>query len=80
VLLFTPTERFGTDTGIAVTGIAGPGGSDSKPEGLTYIGAYRHETVVVEKRTFGAGRNVNRYLSSQTALNLLRKLLGEVEA
>jgi len=71
-------ERFGTDTGIAVTGVAGPGASESKPQGLTYIGVYVADTIRVEKRMFSAGRNVNRFLSSQTALNLLRKLLGEV--
>ncbi len=71
-------ERFKTDTGIAITGVAGPGASESKPEGLTYVGAYVADVTAVEERTFSAGRNVNRFLSSQTALNLLRKLLGEV--
>ncbi len=72
-------SRFKTDTGIAITGIAGPGGSENKPEGLTYIGVYLGDRVVIDKRVFGKGRNPNRFLSSQVALNNLRKLLIEEE-
>ena len=68
-------ERFNTEAGIAITGIAGPGGSESKPEGLTYIGVYLREDISVDRRIFGKGRNENRYLSTQVALNNLRKLL-----
>jgi len=70
-------DRFGTEAGLAITGIAGPGGSGEKPEGLTYIGVYVRERVTVEERIFRAGRNPNRFLSSQVALNVLRKLLSE---
>ncbi|NPA41530.1 MAG: nicotinamide-nucleotide amidohydrolase family protein [Aquificae bacterium] len=72
-------ERFGTDTGIAITGIAGPGGSEHKPEGLTYIGVYLKDKTIVEKRIFSRGRNSNRFLSTQVALNELRKLLLKEE-
>ncbi len=68
-------RRFGTKCGIAITGIAGPGGSEGKPEGLTYIGVYLRDKVSVEERIFGLGRNRNRFLSSQVALNTLRKLI-----
>ncbi len=70
-------ERFKTEAGIAITGIAGPGGSGSKPEGLTYIGVYLKEHVRIDKRVFDRSRNENRYLSTQVALNNLRKLLIE---
>ncbi len=73
-------ERFGTTAGIAITGIAGPGGSESKPEGLTYVGVYYRDRVHVDERVFGMGRNPNRFLSSQVALNNLRKLILEEEA
>ncbi len=70
-------KRFGTDCGIAITGIAGPGGSEGKPEGLTYIGVYVRDKEVIEERVFGMGRNPNRFLSSQVGLNILRKLILE---
>ncbi len=70
-------ERFKTDCGIAITGIAGPGGSGIKPEGLTYIGVYVRDREVIEERVLGRGRNPNRFLSSQVGLNILRKLILE---
>ncbi len=70
-------KRFGTFTGIAITGVAGPGGTEKKPEGLTYIGVYVGDRVTVEERVFRAGRNPNRFLSSQVALNILRKMISE---
>ncbi|MDQ7037679.1 MAG: nicotinamide-nucleotide amidohydrolase family protein [Aquificota bacterium] len=72
-------EKFRTDCGVAITGIAGPGGTERKPEGLTYVGVYLRERMVVERHIFNRGRNGNRFLSTQTALNTLRKILtGEV--
>ncbi len=68
-------ERFKTDCGIAITGIAGPGGTEEKPEGLTYIGVYFGDRRVIEEHIFTSGRNGNRFLSTQTALNILRKLI-----
>ncbi len=73
-------ERLRTDCGVAITGIAGPGGSENKPEGLTYIGVYLKDSQVVEKRLFKRSRNENRFLSTQVALNILRKLLLKEEA
>ena len=70
-------KRFRTDCGIAITGIAGPGGSERKPEGLTYIGVYVRDREVIEERVFKMGRNPNRFLSSQVGLNILRKLILE---
>ncbi len=70
-------ERFKTDCGIAITGIAGPGGTEKKPEGLTYIGVYLKDKEVIKKRIFNKGRNKNRFLSTQIALNILRKLIEE---
>lgn len=72
-------ERFGTDCGIAITGIAGPGGSEHKPEGLTYIGVYVGEMIHIEERIFGMGRNPNRFLSTQVAMNTLRRMVERLE-
>jgi PncC family amidohydrolase len=71
-------RNFGTDCGIAITGIAGPGGTEGKPEGLTYIGVYVKERTRVERHVFSMGRNKNRFLSTQTALNVLRNMLEEL--
>ena len=57
---------------VAITGIAGPGGSDFKPEGRVCFGMYAptgHHTETVE---FGAlGRNAVQTAATQHALTLL---------
>ncbi len=68
-------SNLGTDCGVAITGIAGPGGTPKKPEGLTYIGIFVKDKVTIIKRVFNAGRNKNRFLSTQTAMFYLLKLL-----
>ena len=65
-----------TDCGIAVTGIAGPGGTKDKPEGLTYIGVYVKDKEQIEEVIWKGERNENRFLSSQKALDMLRRLLS----
>ncbi len=72
-------ERLGTDCGVAITGIAGPGGSGPKPEGLTYIGVYVNHEESIEERILPGSRNGRRFLSSQIALNKLRLMLQEEE-
>ncbi len=69
-------RNFGSDCGIAVTGIAGPGGSTQKPEGLTYIGLYVGKRFTVIKRIFRGSRNEKRFLSTQTAFFYLLKMLN----
>ncbi len=69
-------EETDADLCIAITGIAGPtGGSKDKPVGLTYIGIGSDKEVWVERHIFGGGRNTNRFLATQSALNMLRKFL-----
>ncbi|MEO0846484.1 MAG: competence/damage-inducible protein A [Cyanobacteria bacterium J06648_1] len=72
-------QRLQSDWGIGVTGIAGPGGDDTdKPVGLVYIGIAtpKGETSSQEYH-FGKtrGRELTRYLSSCSALDLLRRRL-----
>ena len=72
-------QGLNTDWGIGITGIAGPGGeTESKPVGLVYIGLATpdHQTISKEFR-FGQnrGRELIRYLSSCSALDLLRRYL-----
>jgi nicotinamide-nucleotide amidase len=71
--------RLGTDWGIGITGIAGPGGGTAeKPVGLVYIGlAGPDGTVASHRYLFGdlRGRDWVRHLSCCTALDLLRRSL-----
>ena len=75
-------KRFATDWGVSITGIAGPkGGTETKPVGLVYIGlATPDHKVFSQEYRFGdrRGRELVRYLSSYSALDLLRrKLIGQ---
>ena len=66
-------EKFQTDIGIGITGIAGPtGGTDEKPVGLVYIGLAIKDKLIVKRFQFLKDRKANKLLSTQTALNMLR--------
>lgn len=69
-------RECGTDYGLAVTGVAGPGGgSDEKPVGLVYFAVSDKEaTETLEKRFTGDRKRV-RSLASQQALDLIRRRL-----
>ncbi|MDW3184124.1 CinA family protein [Roseobacter sp.] len=58
---------------VSITGIAGPGGSEHKPEGRVCFGVARGETVQTETVEFGArGRDNVRVAARDHALRLLR--------
>ena len=64
------------DCAVSITGVAGPGNSSSKPEGLVFIGAVRRGSwVTTQKFSFGAqGRHVVRAESVHRALETLTEL------
>lgn len=66
-------QRAGVDLAVAVTGIAGPGGSAHKPEGLVCFGwATKGRSPAAETVQFGAiGRSQVRRESVDKALALL---------
>ncbi len=70
-------ERLGTDWGISITGIAGPGGgTPTKPVGLVYIGLAcpNGEVISFEHKTSPSkDRNWIRRVSACSALNHLRE-------
>ena len=70
-----------TDWGIAITGIAGPGGdTETKPVGLVYLGLATPENkLITHECRFGKqrGRELIRYFSACSALDLLRRQLIE---
>jgi len=68
----------GTDIGIGISGIAGPGGgSKEKPVGTVYIGiAYKDETVCSKRYSFNGTRKDIKLISSEYALDMIRKKLA----
>jgi nicotinamide-nucleotide amidase len=68
--------RADTDFGLSITGIAGPGGgSDEKPVGLVYIALADDAHTESRKLNVPGDRHLIRWLSSQAALDLLRRRL-----
>ena len=66
----------GADIGIAVTGIAGPGGgSVEKPVGLVYIGVIAGEDILIVKNNFSGTRADIRNATVHKALSLVLECL-----
>jgi PncC family amidohydrolase len=61
-------EHFGSDYGIAVTGLAGPGGASfGKPIGLVFFAFTNGKTTTVDRMEFTGDRlNIKRAAASQT--------------
>ena len=70
-------KTSGADHALAVTGIAGPtGGSEEKPVGTVFIAlASKGRPVEVRRRWFAGERERFKILTSQTALDFLRRRL-----
>lgn len=73
-------QKLGSDWGLSITGIAGPGGgTETKPVGLVYIGiATPDGTKEAIEQRFGdkLDRETIRYLSICSALDLLRRRIS----
>jgi nicotinamide-nucleotide amidase len=70
-------DRFGVDVGVAVTGIAGPGGGTrEKPVGTVWLAAKAGPVTRAVGRWFPGERNEVRKRSAQAALDLVRGALG----
>lgn len=66
------------NVGIAVTGIAGPGGgTEEKPVGLVYLSCYIGKKAFVKERHFKGSRANVREQSVVAALDLLRRCILE---
>ena len=71
-------DYTGSDTAIAVTGIAGPGGgTETKPVGTVYIAALADGKARVEHHVFAGDRLEVRTQTAVRALNLLMELINE---
>jgi len=72
--------RFRTDLAVATTGIAGPGGgSADKPLGLVHIALADADRTHSDHFVFPLDRTRHRILSSQVALDWLRRALLGIE-
>jgi nicotinamide-nucleotide amidase len=64
------------DFAVATTGIAGPdGGTDEKPVGTIWIAVASEKNLLAIKYVFGDNRERNISRSSQTALQMLRRVI-----
>lgn len=71
--------KAAADIAVSVTGIAGPGGSEFKPEGRVCFGLSNAAGVTVETVEFGAlGREQVRRAACDHALNLVFSALQEL--
>jgi len=69
-------NKFNSDIGIAITGIAGPeGGSAEKPVGTVYIGVSNEKITNVQRFQFSGSRHRIQRFSINFGLNLLLKVL-----
>jgi len=74
-------RRIGADVGVAVTGIAGPGGgSAAKPVGTVVIAVAMPDRPTTAKTFLFLGdRAMVRTQSGVAALDLVRRALGPIE-
>ena len=69
-------DRSLAQIAVSITGIAGPGGSEHKPEGRVCFGLATAQGVACETQEFGAlGRDQVRLQARDHALHLLRSAL-----
>ncbi|MBK8092390.1 MAG: competence/damage-inducible protein A [Verrucomicrobiaceae bacterium] len=75
-------RQSGADHALAVTGIAGPtGGTEEKPVGTVWIGlASKNASTWAVRRFYPGARDRFKLLTSQAALDLLRRRLFDLPA
>ena len=70
-------HRLGTEVGIAITGVAGPGGGTTeKPVGLVWIAVDVGGTVRTHGSRFLGDRTEIRFRSTQAALDIVRRMVA----
>ncbi|HUP50054.1 MAG TPA: CinA family protein, partial [Thermoanaerobaculia bacterium] len=74
-------KRFATTYGIAITGIAGPGGgSEAKPVGTVHVAVTDEHRHQHRKLFWPAPRALVKWYSTQSALDLLRRFILSLRA
>ena len=70
-------ERFGADIGLAITGVAGPGGGTvEKPVGLVWLCVATADRVEPRKLHSWGDRQEIRYRAAQGVMDLARRMLS----
>lgn len=70
-------QRLGSDVGVGITGIAGPGGATAlKPVGLVYIAVATSRQTVCRKDVWPGDRAAVRHASVGAALRLMLETIG----
>jgi nicotinamide-nucleotide amidase len=69
-------RRLGATIGVGITGIAGPGGgTPQKPVGTVALAVANHEDTVVRTAQFTGSRTMIKHYASQTALDMVRRMV-----
>ena len=72
-------RRLKAQVGVAVSGVAGPGGGfKAKPVGFAYVCAMAGKRVMVERHLFRGGRRAVKEQSAEAALQLCRRMLEDI--
>jgi len=71
--------RLGTDFGIGITGIAGPGGgTEAKPVGTVFVALATEGETFVRAPKLGTDRTRVRHMATQHALDMTRRYLTDL--
>ncbi|HXI32184.1 MAG TPA: CinA family protein, partial [Vicinamibacterales bacterium] len=69
-------SRAGTNIGIGITGIAGPGGgTPQKPVGTVAVAVVADDETRVRTFQFIGGREMVKFQAAQSALNMTRLMI-----
>jgi nicotinamide mononucleotide (NMN) deamidase PncC len=69
-------RALGSDVGVSVTGIAGPGGGlPGKPVGLTWVALSARDVERAEHYVWDGDRLTNKEKSAEAALEMLKEYL-----
>jgi len=72
-------SRAGTNLGIGITGIAGPGGgTPEKPVGTVAVAVAADDEVRVRTFQFIGGRDMVKFQAAQSALNMTRLIVARL--
>jgi PncC family amidohydrolase len=70
-------ERFESDLGVGITGVAGPSSSEHKPAGLVFVAVVDAATVRVIRLDSDHGREHNRGHAVERAVRLCSEVLQD---